>query len=171
MATLQTNDEHIKRLKTFAASDANHDFGAVFTKVYSAYKDIGTPIPAFAAPYVSDPWKLLSDFMISALDIKSIDLNTPRNITSKTGHEYTLCSFNATDLENSMRFLYGAEGLKNEILSSLYLFSKEISLVEPKDIKEYLELLLKVHKSVYDGKNITKRRKYYYSSSETSQRT
>lgn len=53
-------------------------------------------------------------------------------------------------------FLYGAEGLKNEILSSLYLFSKEISFVEPKDIKEYLELLLKVHKSVYDGKNITK---------------
>lgn len=109
MATLQTNEEHIKRLKTFAASDANHDFGAVFTSVYNTYKDIGTPMPPLAAPYISDPWQLLSDFMLSPLDVKSIPLNTPQSLTSKTGHEYTLCSFNANDLENSMRFLYGAD--------------------------------------------------------------
>lgn len=53
-------------------------------------------------------------------------------------------------------FLYGAEGLKNEILSTLFSFSKGISFSEPDDLKEYLELLLKVHKNVYDGKQITK---------------
>jgi hypothetical protein len=53
-------------------------------------------------------------------------------------------------------FLYGSEGMKNEILSTLYKFSEKISFDEPFDLKNYLELLLKVYKSVYEGKNITK---------------
>jgi hypothetical protein len=53
-------------------------------------------------------------------------------------------------------FLYGAEGLKNEILSTLYKYSGKIDFQEPRDLQQYLELLLKVNKSMYDGKNITK---------------
>ena len=75
MVSLQTDEEHIKRLKIFAASDANHDFGAAFTNIYKTYKDLGTPLPAFDAKYQSDPWSLLSEFMISSLDIKSIPIN------------------------------------------------------------------------------------------------
>jgi len=120
MATLQSNEEHIKRLKTFAASDANHDFGAVFTSVYPIHnKDLGTPAPPLTVPYVSDPWQLLSDFMISPLNVKSIPLNTPQNITSKTGHDYVLCSFDAKDLDNSMPFLYNEQKEANIVIDAL----------------------------------------------------
>ena len=53
-------------------------------------------------------------------------------------------------------FLYGPEGLKNEILSTLYRFSSTISFHEPRDLERYLDLLLKVNKTLFDGKNITK---------------
>ena len=53
-------------------------------------------------------------------------------------------------------FLYGAEGLKNEILSTLYKFSNKISFQEPRDLSNYLELLMKVNKNLFEGKNVTK---------------
>jgi hypothetical protein len=53
-------------------------------------------------------------------------------------------------------FLYGAEGLKNEILSTLYKYSGKIDFQEPRDLQVYLELLMKVSKNLYEGKNVTK---------------
>ena len=49
-------------------------------------------------------------------------------------------------------FLYGSEGIKNEMLSTLYNFSDKISFQEPKDLKDYLELLIRVQRTLYDGK-------------------
>jgi hypothetical protein len=106
MAGLQSNPAHLRRMKQFAASDAKHDFKALFTDLYprQAY-NIGTPLPDQIEPS-NNNWALLSSYTTVNLDFQKLPLNTPIKITTVSGHDYDICAFDAHDLDAIMPFLY-----------------------------------------------------------------
>jgi hypothetical protein len=114
---LQTNKENLIRMKQFAASDANHDFGKNFLDLYNkkSFFNIGTPLPLEKIEPVYDSWDLLASFTTNSLRVKDLVLNQPVKFTSKTGIEYDVCAFDAHDLEKIMPFLYNSEaGVQGE---------------------------------------------------------
>ena len=106
MADLQSNPAHLQRMKQFAASDAKHDFKALFTELYPRQEyNIGTPFPGQVEPS-NDNWGLLSSYTTVNLNFQKIPLKTPIKITTVTGHDYDVCVFDAHDLDAIMPFLY-----------------------------------------------------------------
>ena len=106
MAGLQSDPAHLRRMKQFAASDAKHDFKALFTDLYpkQAY-NIGTPLSDQIEPS-NNNWALLSSYTTVNLDFQKLPLNTPIKITSVSGHDYDICAFDAHDIDAIMPFLY-----------------------------------------------------------------
>jgi hypothetical protein len=107
---LESDPLYLKRMKEFAVTDANHDFGPSFKKRYDGgLIDVGTPEPRHNPKPLTDAWSLLSSYTTNSINFTGLQLNQPIKAVSVTGHNYDICAFNAKDLENIMPFLYNVD--------------------------------------------------------------
>ena len=107
---LESDPLYLKRMKEFAVTDANHDFGPSFKKRYdSGLIDVGTPEPRHNPKPLTDAWSLLSSYTTAGINFTGLNLNQPIKAVSVTGHNYDICAFNAKDLQNIMPFLYNVD--------------------------------------------------------------
>jgi len=107
---LESDPLYLKRMKEFAVTDANHDFGPSFKKRYdSGLIDVGTPESRHNPKPLTDAWSLLSSYTTNSIDFTRLQVNQPIKAVSVTGHNYDICAFNAKDLENIMPFLYNVD--------------------------------------------------------------
>lgn len=123
VSTLHSNIEYQQALKEFAVADADHDFKtergpgkkseekeSIFLKIYNNDHDIGTPLPDYIGGGIyNDPWNNMDWTVNYKIKLKDVVPGDEGSFTTnKTGFTYDYKVFNDTDIESSLRFIYGA---------------------------------------------------------------